>query len=311
VPELQHLAERSLVATHHAGALVALNPRDGKVLALHSIAGSRGDPLVTLHQPGSTFKVFSAIAALEAGTIDADTTLTCNQSYPFGELTLTCPLAHGPEDVSKALAVSCNSFFYALAEKQGPKPLHAVASAFGLGEPSGIAPDEPAGVLRDPVPDPARPALDLADAIGHGAYYTNLLGLARAYAAIANGGTLPTLHLSGGATPATRRVPYADTTLALVRAALVDAVEKDYGRSYAQRIGGYVFAGKTGGVDAPGPDGSPSDTLMDSWFVAFAPPAHPTLLVAARLESVPHAGPVNAAAVVREVLLGARALAQR
>ena len=65
------------------------------------------------------------------------------------------------------------------------------------------------------------------------------------------------------------------------------------------------------GVDAPGPDGARSDSLMDSWFVAFAPPTHPTLLVAARLESVPYAGPETAATLVREVLLRARELTQR
>lgn len=311
VPELQRAAERSLAATRHAGALVALNPQDGKLLALYSISGRRGDPLVTLHQPGSTFKVFSAIAALEAGVIDADTTLTCNRSYAFGELTLTCPLAHGPENAAKALAVSCNAFFYALADKQGPEPLRSVAAAFGFGEPTGIELDAPAGVLRDPAPDPERPSLDLMDAIGHGAYRTNLLELARAYAAIANGGMLVTLHRNSETAPAARRLPYAETTLALVRGALFDAVDKDYGRTHAQRIDGYPFAGKTGGVDAPGRDDSTNDVVMDSWFVAFAPPTNPKLLVAARLERVPQGGPLTAAAVVREVLLEARELAQR
>lgn len=311
VPELQRAAKRSLIATRHAGALVALDPRDGKLLARYSIAGDRGDPLLALHQPGSTFKVFSAIAALEAGVIDAKTTLTCNRNYAFGELTLTCPLAHGPENISQALAVSCNAFFYALSEKQGPRPLRSVAAAFGFGEQSGLKLDEPTGGLRDPVPDPQRPALDLMDAIGHGAYRTNLLGLARAYAAIANGGTLPTLHQSTGAPPAVRRLPYSETTLALVRGALFDAVDKNYGRSYGERIEGFPFAGKTGGVDAPAAHGSPSEAFVDSWFVAFAPPTQPTLLVAARLERTLPGEPPTAATVVREVLLEARALAQR
>ena len=304
VPELQRVAERSLDATRHAGALVAIDPADGKVLALYSVSGDRGDPLFTVHEPASTFKVFSAIAALDAGVIDAETTLSCTGSYPFHNLTLTCPMAHGVENLSRALAASCNSFFYALAEKQGPVPLNAVARNFGLGERTGIELDDPAGVLRDPMPDAARPALDLRDAIGHGDYQTTPLGLARAYAAIANGGTLVALHLSAGAKPAQRRVPYPETTLSLVRTALLDAVEQNYGRAHAQRIEGYPFAGKTGGVEAPPLEGSAEET-MDSWFVAFAPPTRPKLLLAARLERVPMGGTgVTAAHVVREVLLG-------
>lgn len=304
VPELQRLAERSLDATGHAGALVAIDPEDGKVLALYSVSGDRGDPLFTVHEPASTFKVFSAIAALDAGVIDTETTLSCTGTYPFRNLTLTCPMAHGIENVSRALAASCNAFFYALAEKQGAEPLHAVAQNFGLGERTGIELDDPAGVLRDPVPDAARPALDLRDAIGHGDYQTTPLGLARAYAAIANGGTLVSLHLRVEAKSEPRRVPYPETTLSLVRAALLDAVEKEYGRAHAERIEGYPFAGKTGGADAPPLEGSTEET-MDSWFVAFAPPTHPKLLLAARLERVPLDGAgLTAAHVVREVLLG-------
>ena len=312
VPELQGLAERALDGAGRPGALVALDPRDGKVLALYSVPGDRGDPLLTVHEPGSTFKVFSAIAALEGGAVDPETTLSCSGSYPFRDMTLTCPVAHGGLDVSRALAVSCNAFFYALGEKQGAKPLLAVAEAFGLGERTGIELDDPPGVLRDPQPNPERPALDLTDPIGHGAYQLSPLGLARAYAAIANGGTLVSLHLSeratATATAMARRLPYSETTLGLVRAALFEAVDKDYGRSHAERIEGYPFAGKTGGVDAPPLASSPDEESMDSWFVAFAPPTEPKLLVAARLERVPMDRSLTAATVVREALVGARAL---
>jgi len=311
VPELQRFAEHALDGAGHPGALVALDPEDGKVLALYSVAGDRGDPLLTVHEPASTFKVFSAIAAIEGGVIDQETTLSCSGSYPFRDMTLTCPMAHGALNVSRALAVSCNAFFYALGEKQGPKPLLAVAGAFGLGERTGIELDDPPGVLRDPKPNPERPALDLTDAIGHGAYQVSPLGLARAYAAIANGGTLVSLHLSQRATPRASRLLYSQATLGLVRAALFDAVDKDYGRAHAERIDGYPFAGKTGGVDAPPLPSSPNEESMDSWFVAFAPPTDPKLLVAARLERVPMDRSLTAAMVVREVLVGARALAER
>lgn len=56
VPELQRLAERSLDATGYAGALVAIDPEDGKVLALYSVSGDRGDPLLTVHEPASTLR---------------------------------------------------------------------------------------------------------------------------------------------------------------------------------------------------------------------------------------------------------------
>lgn len=310
VPRLQQSAEQALDANGRAGAIVALDPRDGQVLALYSVPGERGDPLLVRHQPASTIKSFSAIAALEAGTIKPDTTLSCTGTYAFRNLQLTCTGSHGPENVSRALAVSCNAFFYELAEKQGPEPLLSVAGAFGFAERTGIELDDQAGVLGDGASDPTRPALALVNAIGHGNTEISLLGLARAYAAIANGGTLVTLHLTTGRTLPVRRVPYPEATLSLVREALRDGVDNDYGRAHELAIDGYPFAGKTGSVEAPLREGAPSEATDDTWFVAFAPPTAPEILVAGRVERVPlgSALSVGAAPVVREVLESAAAL---
>ena len=309
-PRLQQSAERALAANGRAGAVVALDPRDGRVLALYSVPGDRGDPLRVPHQPASTIKSFSAIAALQAGTIQPDTTLSCTGTYAFANLQLTCPGNHGSENVSRALAVSCNVFFYELTAKQGPEPLLSVARAFGFAERTGIELDDQAGELGDGGVDPAQPALALLNAIGHGNTEVSLLGLARAYAAIANGGTLVTLHLTTGRTLAVRRVPYTEATLSLVREALRDGVDNDYGRAHALAIDGYPFAGKTGGVDAPAREGSPGDASIDTWFVAFAPPTEPEVLIAGRVERVPLGAALSAGAgpVVREVLESAAAL---
>jgi len=306
VPRLQRSAEQALGANGRAGAVVALDPRDGQVLALYSVPGDRGDPLLVRHQPASTIKSFSAIAAL--GSIGPETTFSCSGVYAFQNLQLTCTGSHGPENVSRALAVSCNAFFYALADKQGPEPLLSVAGAFGFAERTGIELDDQAGVLGD-ASDPTRPALALMNAIGHGNTEISLLGLARAYAAIANGGTLVTLHLTTGRALAVRRVPYPEATLSLVREALFDAVDKDYARAHELAIDGYPFAGKTGSIDAPPRQGS-NEASDDTWFVAFAPPTAPEILVAGRVERVPLGSALSAGAgsVVREVLESAAAL---
>ena len=317
VPSLQAAAEDALTAAGTAGAVVALDPNDGSVLALYSVPGDRGDPLLTPALPASTFKSFAALAALRTGVITPETVLTCNGGYDFEQrLHLSCPLQHGPENVAHALAVSCNAFFYEVGDKLDAAALGALASEVGLGAATGSELRDPPGVIPPP-PSPGAPrtARPLMNAIGHGDYLVTLLGLARAYAAIANGGCLVELHVvrgvrgrDGALTPAAHRpplkLPLEPASLTLVRSALTDAVAADYGRAHSLALAGYPFAGKTGGADSP-PRGHPDDEgdgkEQDSWFVGFAPPEHPTLLVAARLERVPESKPLGAGRVVSKI----------
>jgi penicillin-binding protein 2 len=309
VPALQAAAEEALGAFGKPGALVALDPNDGRVLAVYSVPGDRGDPLLVPQRPASTFKSFAALAGLRAGVIRPDTVFTCTGGYDFGQVRLTCPQQHGAENVQRALAASCNAFFYQVGDKTDPAQLADVARSFGLGASTGSELGDPPGVIPEPPAKGAqRTAQPLVDAIGHGGYRVTLLGLARGYAAIANGGMLVELHVAAHGTrppAAPKQLDVDPAALALVRSGLFDAVAADYGRAHEVAIPGLAFAGKTGGDDSPPlghPDDEGSGDEVDSWFVAYAPPEHPKLLVAARLERMPKGAPSGAMHVVARFL---------
>lgn len=143
-----------------AGAIVLLDPRDGAVLALassprpsraqleRSYAALLADDSNPLAQralgsgipvpPGSTFKPVTALAALDAGVIDASMTFPCNRRLQVGRETLSCLYTHGAIDLTRALAKSCNIFFYHAAERIGGDVLHGAARRFGFEGPTGL-----------------------------------------------------------------------------------------------------------------------------------------------------------------------------
>jgi len=294
-PALQANVEEALLATGKSGAVIALDPNDGSVRALFSVPGDRGDPLLAQHHPASTFKSFAALAALTSKTLSADTVFTCRGGYDHAGVHLTCPAKHGPQNVARALATSCNAFFYEASVKLDALKLADVARSFGFGTRTGIELADEPGVVPPP-PDKTKPARTLVDAIGHGDYFVTLPQLARAYAAIANGGKLVELHLvkgrrgsDGVVVPAPRLAPepvaVSPEALAVVRTGLLDTVRAEYGRAHEFAIDYYPFAGKTGGSNAPPREGATFEEL-DTWFVAYAPPDQPKTLVAARLERV-------------------------
>lgn len=158
--DAQKVAERELQG--HIGAVVAIEPSSGEVLAMASsptydlnefsyftprgyITQLYTDPAKPLfnratmaaHPPGSTFKVLCAITALEAGLIDETYTYSCGGGFTYGRF-FKCHTAHGPLNVIHAIEKSCNTFFYALIFKNGLERLAAMASKFGLGRKTGI-----------------------------------------------------------------------------------------------------------------------------------------------------------------------------
>lgn len=283
---LQKEAEKALRATGRAGAVVAFDPNTGAVRVAYSVRGDRGDPLLTAHMPASTFKVFAAIAGLEAGAITATTERECTGAFPFAGKELRCSKAHGRENTSQAIVRSCNSFFYGVGAEIDHARVLEVARRFGFGSRTGIElSDEPGSVPNDAryeeiKRDPTN-TMPLLDAIGHGEIRVTLLQLARAFAVFANGGKLVRLGLAheGGVE---RTVPIRAEDLALVRRALVDVVETEDGTAHAFAIPGFPYAGKTGSGEAPSLNGV--DSGDDIWFVAYAPPNDAKILIAARVE---------------------------
>ena len=225
--DLQRAAEDAL--GEHAGALVALDPASGAVLAMASRPGfdpnafvpsipadewSRlaQDPATPLlnraaagaYAPGSTFKPIVALAAWQAGRAQAETTHTCPGHFTIGGARFRCwdTLGHGPVDMPHAIRYSCNVYFFHIGLATGPDLIAAAARAAGLGRRTGIDLDHEAAGL---VPDPAWKRRAWRDAwrdgdtcnlsIGQGPISATPLQMAVLAAAIANGGRRVTPHL--------------------------------------------------------------------------------------------------------------------
>lgn len=160
---LQKKAEELLVGK--AGAAVALDPRTGRVLAMANspsfdpnvfvdgMSGDQWNALVKnprrpmenkaiqgLYPPASTYKIITAIAGLEEGVIDANTTFFCPGFYAFGNRVYRCWKrgGHGHMDVVSAVEQSCDVFFYQVGQKLGIDRLAWYAKACGLGSATGI-----------------------------------------------------------------------------------------------------------------------------------------------------------------------------
>ncbi|MAG29746.1 MAG: penicillin-binding protein 2 [Deltaproteobacteria bacterium] len=204
------------------GALVALDPRNGDVLALvsapaydaNAFAGGvdretwgslsrdewrplRNRALAGVYPPGSTYKAIVAAAGLAEGVIEATTVVTCPGHFRLGRRVYRCWKrgGHGPVDLEHALLGSCDVYFYELGKTLGVETLARYARLFGLGTPTGIGVrGEVAGLV--PTPEWKLRArgerwIDgetISLSIGQGANLTTPIQLAVAYAAIANGG---------------------------------------------------------------------------------------------------------------------------
>jgi penicillin-binding protein 2 len=124
------------------GSVVAMDPRDGRVIAIVNPVHA----LFRAYCPCSVFKVAVAIAGLSEGVIDPETTYNCTSGC------WTWP-GHGPINLRRALAVSCNPYFERIGETLGYEKVREYAKSLGLGTPSGVnLPGESAGLLPSRVP---------------------------------------------------------------------------------------------------------------------------------------------------------------
>ncbi|MGV8073640.1 MAG: penicillin-binding protein 2 [Syntrophobacteraceae bacterium] len=220
--ELQRFAEASIEG--RTGAIVALDPNTGEVLAMASsptfdqerfIRGLTREewnalgkdprhPLLNraigaAYPPGSTYKPFVALAALKEGLITAETSFLCPGFYDFAGRKYRCwrDHGHGSMDVHRAIVQSCDVFFYQSGMRLGVDRLAQYANFFGLGEKSGIGlSGEQRGLIptsrwkRQAVGVPWQKGETLSIAIGQGFDLATPLQMTLAFAAIANGGNL-------------------------------------------------------------------------------------------------------------------------
>jgi penicillin-binding protein 2 len=332
--ELQRRAEALL--GNRVGAIVAVDPRDGAVLALASrptfdpatLGGSREPPAAALldrateatYPIASLFKVVAMAAGLESGEYDPASAFRCTGlwrglgSGPTLEDSVTA--GHGALTLSEGLVQSCNVVFYEVAKRLDdldPHLLPAVAHGFGLGAPTGLVGlDEAAGTIPDPRTKEdasglwsARDAAELA--IGHGGMEATPLQVARLYAALANGGTLRAPVLVRQVVDADGRVLRAqgsepDGRLPLAEEHLA-AIQAAMRSVVADPRGTAAVAFRGFTVPTAGKTGSAEsdDARLHAWFVGYAPIDAPEIVVVALVEHGGGGGEV-AAPLVRGVL---------
>ncbi|HXN78274.1 MAG TPA: penicillin-binding protein 2 [Candidatus Dormibacteraeota bacterium] len=320
-----------------AGASVVVDPRTGEVLALVSLPGydtnlfthgiSQADynklidnpdrPLLNRaiagqYAPGSTFKMVTATAGLQEGKITAATMLSCPPylnvngwiyhnwaSYSLGQM-----------NVAKALATSCDTFFYQVAAMVGDVTLAKYARAFGFGQAKniempgvmpGLVPDRIWKQLQCGVPDLNSDACrwntgdTITFGIGQSYLLTTPLNQAVYVAALANGGQVmrPSLvdevrDASGHEVQTlhpevTGTVPASAANLMAVREGMREEINPPYNMNYWFRAAGVPAdgGGKTGTAQW---GGSGLDLPTHAWFVFFAPYAQPEVALSIFVE---------------------------
>lgn len=226
--DLQILAQKQLKkvcnsvnAYSSAGAVVVEDCNSGEVLAAASypsfdlndyykkyneLSSNSRNPLwsrfaMATYAPGSTFKPVTATAALEEGVINSDTTYVCVGQKDFFGQPFKClhGNAHGTENVRTALRDSCNMFFYNCALDTGIDKIDEYASAYGLGQKTGVEIAESSGILSSPDNRKAAGGVwrigdTMTTAIGLSDNLFTPLQLANYCSTIANGGTRYEMH---------------------------------------------------------------------------------------------------------------------
>jgi penicillin-binding protein A len=321
-PAVQQAAREAL--GDRKGAVVALRPATGDILALWSYPSY--DPnLLSSHDgaevratwtqlnddpdspmrnravrewyaPGSTFKVVTAAAALEAGTTpDRAFPDPLRQELPQTTSTIgnfgggTCNNGN-PISFAQAMAVSCNTTFAQLGLELGPERLVRQAEAFGLNNDVGLQLPSP---LASRIPKELDPPQTAQSAIGQRDVRVTPLQMAMIAAAIGRGGQVMRPRLVAQVENERREIvrqypeeqldlpgmqdgrAVSEATAATLRDMMVDVVAQGTGRRAA--IEGVTVAGKTG--TAENPAGPPT-----VWFIGFAPAENPEVAVAVVVE---------------------------
>jgi len=217
---LQKIAEELLGEEH--GAIVALDPNSGDILAMASRPGfdpnvlsreltakqwveivqDEGRPLNNRasqgqYPPGSTFKIPMAVAALETKTVSPSSTVFCNGGYQFGKRLYHDWKAsgHGYVDLHNALVHSCDVYFYTIGQRMGIDVMAEFGKDFGLGKATGVElPSERSGIMPSTAwkqkakNEQWLPGETISAAIGQGYVTVTPLQMASLVGTVANNG---------------------------------------------------------------------------------------------------------------------------
>lgn len=352
---LQHLIEK--LYGQRRGALVAINPKNGEILALVSMPTfdpnlfvegidtenwkalneSLDKPLLNralrgTYPPGSTYKPFMALAALETGKRTPQTVVNDPGFWMFGNHRFRSHGDHGlgAVDMRRSIVMSSNVYYYTLANEMGVDAIHDFMQPLGLGQITGI---DLRGEVRGVLPSQAwkrntyskpeqkrwHPGETISLGIGQGYNSFTMLQMAHAMATLANGGTRHSPHVTVSSQDSdtktlTQTVRDPGTSLGYkpenVRV-ILEAMEAVTTEGTSTRVfagAGYRSGGKTGTAQAVtiGQKDRYDARKLDehqrdhSLYLAFAPVEDPQVVLAAVVENAGF-GAAHAAPIARRV----------
>lgn len=322
------------------GFIIAMDPRDGGVLAMaynpdydpnFSPAGlaKKHSQYNMIYQgsgfaPGSTFKIVTASAGLMAG-FSPDEVINCPGYIALGKTKFWCDQkwGHDDENFSDAMTHSCNIYFYTWGRRAGANLMTKMARGFGFGAPTDfeLAPPglEKPGLVADPENDTIQAGSVMHMAIGQGEMIgVTPIQMARAYAAMCNGGTLmrPRIvqrirtaddrettaieQVDGGVwrigkPVAQGKIPVSAEARKTIADGLYRVTHDPHGTG---RHAGFPLewnvAGKTGTAQTGRP-------IPDGWFVCYAPAEAPRIAIVILIKESGHGGTI-AAPLARQLL---------
>lgn len=316
-----------------AGAVVALEPSTGAVLAMASsptfdlrdvqtnfaeVADRSGAPLLNRatqgrYPPGSSFKVVTATAALESGLYSPGSRFDDNGRFVVNGQPIRNfgGAEFGNHTLEQALENSINTTFARIGEALGPRDLGGTMTAYGFGErpPIDLPENEvtPSGRYQDGELRPSdEQGEDVARiAIGQERLEVTPLQMAMVAAGVANDGTVMApqigaraLDRGGSVVRQLDPVEIGQPASPAVAAELTEMMELvvESGTGTATAIDGVRVAGKTGTAETGRPENN------EAWFIGFAPADDPQVAVAVVLEDTPETGGEVAAPIARTVM---------
>ena len=339
---LQKISEEVL-KDKKGGAVIVMDPRDGAIRAIASkptfdlnfftkdfkpekeyndLFYSKSKPLfsraLNAYDPGSVWKIVTALAGMESGKFPPSTQL---QTFPCIVYGSQCFREHNDEGFGTigyedALRVSSNTFFYQIGDGVGVDEINRIAKILGFNKLSGIeiGDQEDQGLIASsewakkgrgwgkPGETPWLPEDIASMSIGQFVVQTTPIQIARAYAVIANGGYLVTPHLSKLGKDNLRykrpmKVDIDPQHLQVIKNGLSKVVQSGTGVSINYGSNNFPpISGKTGTAEDAlgGPD--------HAWFVCFAPSENSELLIVAFAENTPGGGSVHALPMAKKIL---------
>jgi len=332
--DLQRVAEQAMEGRN--GALVAMDPHTGEILAMVSrpafdpnqfavrltksywsqLVNDPNHPLMNKAiqaqlAPGSTFKIIMSLAGLEENVAQSFK-VVCNGGGTFFGHFFACDKHHGLVDIDHAIPWSCDTFYYALAEKLGIDTIAKYAKSVGLAQKTGIdLPGEASGTM---------PSTEwklktqhekwyagevISVGIGQGAVQVTPVQLARALSGIASGGKLvrPHVVLADGipsqiaaniaenySGSGAKTIPMTTGNWETITDAMAQTMlPGGFDTGAAVRLDGIDFAGKTGTAEVVSHSAGATSLgtgaeRANAWFVGMAPRRNPDIVVAVLCE---------------------------